>query len=102
MNSPRHFYSAVSFKGFIYVAGGSGSQHTTINSVERYDPTTDHWTRLSSMNMAHLDFSLVTSNGFIYATTSDAVERYDPEQDRWTLVRTNNGNILIIFFFLSS
>lgn len=87
MNVARYGYAAVKMNGKIYVAGGSGNHHTSLNSVERYDPLNDEWISVSSMNMPRQDFILVESEGFIYAMGgAESVERYDPHLDMWTVV----------------
>lgn len=87
MYCARYAYAAAMLGGFLYVAGGTGSHHTILNTVECYDPKTDDWSQVSSMNTTRRDFALVESNGFLYAMgNNEILERYDPRQDLWTVV----------------
>lgn len=88
MYCARYAYAAAVLDGYFYVAGGTGSHHTILNTVEFYDPKNDDWTQVSGMNIPRRDFALVESNGFLYAMgNNEILERYDPRQDLWTVVR---------------
>lgn len=88
MNDVRWFPSAVVLDGRIYVASESGK---TGNSVEMYDPKSDEWTEVAMMHKHRLLFTLIESNGFIFAMGGDPViERYDPRENCWTMVRGKN------------
>lgn len=96
MYCARYAYAAAVLDGYFYVAGGTGSHHTILNTVEFYDPKNDDWTQVSGMNIPRRDFALVESNGFLYAMgNNEILERYDPRQDLWTVVSI----CLIDFFF---
>lgn len=87
MYCARYAYAAAVLDGYFYVAGGTGSHHTILNTVEFYDPKNDDWTHVSGMNIPRRDFALVESNGFLYAMgNNEILERYDPRQDLWTVV----------------
>ncbi|MDP5273528.1 M56 family metallopeptidase [Chengkuizengella axinellae] len=82
----------------IYIAGGSVVQDGVFiysSSLEVYDPLTDSWTQLASMNQTRDNHTTVVIDGKIYVIggfsydgeelryLSD-VEMYDPEMDTWT------------------
>jgi DNA-binding CsgD family transcriptional regulator/N-acetylneuraminic acid mutarotase len=76
----------------LYAIGGESAQGIVAN-VERYDPTSDTWTRLSSKPTAVTDVSAAVIGGLIYVPggrldatylrISDELEVYNPRQDRW-------------------
>lgn len=87
MHCARYAYASAVLDGYFYVAGGTGSHHTILNTVEFYDPKSDDWTHVSGMNIPRRDFALVESNGFLYAMgNNEILERYDPRQNLWTVV----------------
>lgn len=49
MHSRRCYVSVVELNGFIYAMGGFNGE-MRLNSVERYDPATNQWTLIESMN----------------------------------------------------
>lgn len=80
--------SATVLNGCIYVAGG-GINYSAQNTVESYDPASDTWTLLASMNRFRSEFALFESNGFLYAIGGNrSVEKYDPSKNEWTEVRS--------------
>lgn len=107
MTTPRSAYAAVKLNDRIYVAGGSGHQHTSLSTVEFYDPSTEEWKQVSDMNMQRQDFTLVEADGYLYAIGgAECIERYDPRLDIWTVVRIrisliNSVPILYLYFRLS-
>lgn len=85
MNAVRWFPSAAVLNGHIYVASESGQMG---NSVEMYDPKSDEWTEVAAMHKHRLIFTLIESNGYLFAMGGDPiVERYDPRENCWTMVR---------------
>ena len=84
--------------GYLYAAGGHdapASQDCSkqFNSMERYDPHSDQWTLLASMNncrdavgMTSLGDKLYSVGGYDGVTYLDAVEAYDADKDEWNAV----------------
>ena len=89
--------------GYLYVAGGVNRQNRidTTDNLLRYDPVTDNWTQLSSMNYVRHSFTLTAFHGKLYALggvskeidpltnyseilDSNRTEVYDPATDIWT------------------
>ncbi len=74
--------------GKIYAIGGIDS------SVEVYDPTTNTWTKLTSMSTTRMNFQTEVIGGKIYAiggmtdwdfkTALSSAEVYDPATNTWT------------------
>ena len=55
--------------GYLYVAGGVNrqSRNDITDNLLRYDPVTDNWTQLSSMNYKRHSFTLTAFHGKLYA-----------------------------------
>jgi DNA-binding CsgD family transcriptional regulator len=80
------------YENQIYAIGGETAQGAT-GIVERYNPTSDTWTTLSSKPTAVADVNAAVVGGQIYVPggrldaqyvqISDLLEVYDPRQDRW-------------------
>lgn len=65
MHSRRCYVSVVEMNGFIYALGGFNGE-IRLNSVERYDPTTNQWTLIESMNYVRSDAHACVLNNKIY------------------------------------
>ncbi|CAF1477890.1 unnamed protein product, partial [Rotaria magnacalcarata] len=50
--------------GYLYAIGGSDGQ-CPLNTVERYDPKTNKWPSVSSMNTQRKHHSCAVYNGYI-------------------------------------
>jgi len=89
--------------GYLYVAGGVNRKNRLdlTDTLLRYDPVTDNWTELASMNYKRHSFTLTAFHGKLYATggvseeqnpttnlteiiDSNRTEVYDPISDTWT------------------
>lgn len=57
--------SVVELNGFIYALGGFNGE-IRLNSVERYDPLTNQWTLIESMNYVRSDAHACVANNKIY------------------------------------
>lgn len=78
-------------EGIIYVAGGwDGSSQ--LSTFEKYDPSTDLWRRMKSMNRSRMEFPLVACSGSLFAiggNTNDytnraqAMEVYNVAENGW-------------------
>ncbi|XP_010187171.1 PREDICTED: kelch domain-containing protein 7A [Mesitornis unicolor] len=77
------------FNYLFVVAGceGMGQDQRPSNRVFCYDPLTNIWKEICSLNQARPHCKLVALDGHLYAIGGEClntVERYDPRQDRWT------------------
>ena len=118
MNTKRMDLKATSLNGKLYAIGGHtlgyGRQHGCgegceqfLNSVEIYDPSTDKWTYVASMNTRRHSLAATSLNGKLYAiggldyknervnskTFLNSVEMYDPSTNKWTYVASLINNI---------
>lgn len=57
--------SVVALNGFIYAMGGFNGE-IRLNTVERYDPTTNQWTLIESMNYVRSDAHSCVLDSKIY------------------------------------
>ncbi|XP_057703113.1 kelch domain-containing protein 7A [Corythoichthys intestinalis] len=74
---------------YLFVAVGMDSEATPSKRVFCYNPLTDIWKEISSMNEARPRCKLAALDGYIYAIGGEcltSVERYDPHSDKWTFV----------------
>ncbi|XP_054161199.1 kelch-like protein 18 [Oppia nitens] len=75
--------------GKIYVCGGSGK--TILKSCESYDPQTNQWSTIESMQSKRSLFKLIAIDDSLYALGGysddggllDSVELYDYKSDKW-------------------
>ncbi|KAM4646771.1 kelch domain-containing protein 7A [Amazona ochrocephala] len=77
------------FNYLFVVAGckGMGRMQRPSNRVFCYDPLTNIWREICSLNQARPHCKLVALDGHLYAIGGEClytVERYDPRQDCWT------------------
>ncbi len=54
MHTMRSYVSVSELNGLIYAMGGFDGTHR-LNSCERYDPSTNQWTVIPSMNVQRSD-----------------------------------------------
>lgn len=66
MHSRRCYVSVAVLDEHIYAIGGYDG-HTRLNTVERYDPKTNQWILVASMNRQRSDGDACSLNGKIYA-----------------------------------
>ena len=95
MLSKRLYFGATVLNGKIYVAGGKNDDgKSAMNSVECYDPKTNKWQYLQSMNQPREEFGLVAVMGKLFAIGGkdryardavelDTMEIYCPETNTW-------------------
>ncbi|XP_035392188.1 kelch-like ECH-associated protein 1A isoform X3 [Electrophorus electricus] len=96
MASPCSGLGACVLFGLFYAVGGRNlSLESNVDSAELfcYNPMTNQWTQLASLNTARNRVGVGELDGSIYAvggshgsTHHNTVERYDPEANRWTFV----------------
>lgn len=90
MDIPRTHFAIASYDGRFYVIGGEASSGIS-DVVERYDPQSNTWTRLTSKPTAVADAQAITIGGKIYVAggrresgeISNQLEIYDPDSDHW-------------------
>ena len=83
---------------FIYAVGGETSPgRTTVDSVERFNPTKNEWQRMVPMTMCRRGVGVAMLSGYLYTVGgSDGLqalklaERYDPACDLWTQISDMN------------
>ena len=96
MSTARNFFSAVSVQSFLYALGGWNQADDHLNTVERYDATTDAWMACAAMRRPLTSHAAVVLKDLIYvlggltlhflqSTLVAGVDRYDPAVDTWTV-----------------
>ena len=80
----------VPLDGKLYVVGGRDS-NSCLNSVECYDPHTDKWALLPSLNVSRGGVGVTMLDGRLYALGGheisdplNSVEVFDPKINEWT------------------
>ncbi|CDQ85408.1 unnamed protein product [Oncorhynchus mykiss] len=77
---------------YLFVAGGIkgyGDKGKVSDKVFCYNPITNRWSEVRSLNQARSQLKLVSMEGNLYAIGGEClftVEKYDPRTDRWTTV----------------
>ncbi len=92
MSASRWEYASCSVGGKIYIAGGSGSQGYSLNSLEIYDTAFNSWTNGSNMSVGREFNRGVSLNGKFYVIGggirnvgyTGLTEVYNPATDHWT------------------
>lgn len=98
MQEPRARFSAAVVGDYIYAVGGFNTRR--LRSVERYDPVSDTWRHIESMDKERSHFQCVVHQNKIYCMGGKSYSRfeggarkvlsscevYDPETDRWTYI----------------
>lgn len=88
--TPRYGMAVTAYEGLIYAIGGQTEQGLT-GVVERYDPTRDSWTNLTSKLTPVDEIGCAILGGKIYVPggqiesgqTTNVLEVYDPRSDAW-------------------
>jgi len=97
LNVPRSYLGATTDStGQIYAVGGFTYLPSTspVNTVERFDPTTETWVSVADMNVNRAGAGVVADqSGRIYAiggsdgsNSLSSVERYDPLLNQWDII----------------
>ncbi|XP_051831958.1 kelch repeat and BTB domain-containing protein 11 [Antechinus flavipes] len=69
--------------------GGPEGRARLSDKVFCYNPVTDTWTTVRSLNQPRSQLKLLALDGYLYAVGGEclfSVERYDPRADRWSTV----------------
>ena len=85
---------------FICLVGGyCGVSRECLDSVERYDPYTDIWTTVASMNcrrsgacVSVFDSKIYVVGGHDGPTVHKSAEVYNPSTNTWELIAEMNSN----------
>ena len=95
MGSKRFACAAAVIDGKLYAIGGHNSTGY-LDSVERYDPSTNTWEAVAAMGTKRGGSTAVALAGKLYAMGGkafsgassylDSVERYDPASNAWEAV----------------
>ena len=97
MTTARYSHQLVALGGFLYAMGG-WSGGARVATAERFDPATNTWTLIASMESARSSFAAAAMGGFLYVTGgaegpqggSHVVlrrcERYDPASNTWSRI----------------
>ena len=94
-------HAVQSLYGLVYATGGSDDCRD-FDSAECYNPDTNQWKAVKSMNHKRRIHSLVVADGLLFATGGHhggancrhssfwrcSVEYYNPSDDTWTNIRT--------------
>ena len=101
MPDARNHFSTVVLDKNIYAIGGqfghdscNGQRNRDTDLVDRYDPATNKWERLSNLPavQSHAEPSTFAYAGSIYMVggeiSGNKVLRYDPTKDKWTTIMT--------------
>ncbi|KAG7257688.1 hypothetical protein CRUP_033872 [Coryphaenoides rupestris] len=97
MGAPCSGLGACVVFGLFYTVGGknlSDQTNTESSALCCYNPMTNCWSQLASLNSPRNRVGVAVVDGAIYAVGGsqgsvhhDTVERWDPETNRWTFVR---------------
>ncbi|KAM5298307.1 kelch-like protein 42 [Ctenodactylus gundi] len=82
-------YGAAVLDNYLFLVGGYRITSHEISAAHSYNPCTNEWLQVASMNQKRSNFKLVAANFKLYAIGGQAisnVECYNPEQDSWNFV----------------
>ncbi|XP_060050558.1 kelch-like protein 42 [Erinaceus europaeus] len=82
-------YGAAILDNYLFIVGGYRVTSQEIAAAHSYNPSTNEWLQVASMNQKRSNFKLVAVNSKLYAIGGQAVsnvECYNPEQDAWNFV----------------
>lgn len=100
MNKRRGGVSVASMNGSLYVFGGydlpvSNPACNRTNSVEKYDPSTDTWTIIATLDVGRDSIGASVLGSYIYlvggydgATYLKSVQKYDPEKNEFETLKS--------------
>lgn len=95
MKVGRDYAAATTLDDSIYVTGGYNAAHKRINCVDKYSPSSGHWSECASMLSPKTSHGCVSLNGKIYVCGGFTInglsresEVYDPIINRWNLIAT--------------
>jgi len=94
MNEPRHDAFGAAMNGKIYIAGGfqkTGDVSMVLDTCEVYNPSTNEWQLMPSLNVPRQSASMVCFKGALYVvgglkiddSRELSVEMFDSEANEW-------------------
>lgn len=89
MKTERFRHEAAAMKNKIFVVGGLDGQKNSLKSAEVFDPVTDTWSFIASVNYPRRDFGLgvIQDMLFVFAGGgTNTIECYDSSSDEWSIV----------------
>ena len=94
MQMERRNHAAVSLNGYIYAIGGKNALGNTLNSVERFDPTSNEWVYIKDMNIPRSGHAacILRSKIFVVGGVTGnkqfvkEIESYDPDTQAWCIL----------------
>ncbi|KAI1899733.1 hypothetical protein AGOR_G00064800 [Albula goreensis] len=97
MDVPRYQHGVALIGNFLYIVGGQSNYDTkgktAVDSVYRYDPRSDKWLQVASLNEKRTFFHLSALKGKLYAVGGrnssgeiDTVESYNLSKNEWTFM----------------
>lgn len=91
MKVARYWSSAAVLNGYIYVAGGvvrsqRGNGFADTETVEMYDPICDEWVQVASLEIACHNCTLISTDGFLFASAKYYAAIFDPAENEWDVV----------------
>jgi len=75
--------------GFVYVSGGYDESNTPTSGLFRYDPGTDRWQQMKSMQHERVAHQMVALRGRLYViggAFTVGAEVWDPRTDQWSSI----------------
>lgn len=82
-------YGSAILDNYLFIVGGYRITSQEISAAHSYNPSTNEWLQVASMNQKRSNFKLVAVNSKLYAIGGQVVsnvECYNPEQDAWNFV----------------
>ncbi|XP_007175767.2 kelch-like protein 42 [Balaenoptera acutorostrata] len=82
-------YGSAILDNYLFIVGGYRITSQEISAAHSYNPSTNEWLQVASMNQKRSNFKLVAVHSKLYAIGGQAVsnvECYSPEQDAWNFV----------------
>ena len=93
MNSERYGSASATIGGNVYVIGGCARYGVIINSVERFDPSSELWVCLPPMREARFRHGVATIRKRLYVCGGfgedgvlHSAEQFDPEVGCWEML----------------
>lgn len=98
MLMPRQMFAMAVYDSTIYAIGGTSKDIMYLNTVERYNPTSNRWARMNSMqteriapSAAILKELLYVCGGYDATGPLSSCETYDPKtQGTWVFISSMN------------
>lgn len=89
MKTERFRHEATSMRNKIFVVGGLNGRNNSLKSAEVFDPVTDTWSFIASVNYPRHDFGLGVIQGMLFVFAgggTNTIECYDSSSGEWIIV----------------